>query len=185
MTEPGTILITGGSAGLGLACARALAAVPGVTLVLTGRDPERFRAEAASLGARAAALDLGSLASVRRFTEGLAADLDSGALPPLRGLVANAGGQHVRDTRTEDGLEATFAVNHLGHLALIAGLKDRFADPARACRTPTRTPAPRSWPGRRAPTARPPGAAGTPPPSWPTCAPRTRWPGGWPGAGSR
>ena len=52
-------------------------------------------------------------------------------LPPLRALVANAGLQFTRRAWTEDGFEATFGVNHLGHLALIEGLLGRFTTPAR------------------------------------------------------
>jgi NAD(P)-dependent dehydrogenase (short-subunit alcohol dehydrogenase family) len=76
-------------------------------------------------------LDLGSLASVHRFAAELGADLAAGALPPLRGLVCNAGLQVTTDSRTEDGFETTFGVNHLGHLALVEDLVDRFEAPAR------------------------------------------------------
>lgn len=121
------MVVTGGSGGLGLACARALSAVPGVRLVVTGRHRERLAAAAAELGALPLSLDLGSLAEVRRVADQLAA----AALPPLRGLVCNAGQQFARDTTTADGYEATFGVNHLGHLALVEALVDRFAPPAR------------------------------------------------------
>ena len=52
-------------------------------------------------------------------------------LPPLAGLVCNAGVQFTRRTLTADGMEATFATNHLGHLGLILDLLDHFTAPAR------------------------------------------------------
>jgi NAD(P)-dependent dehydrogenase (short-subunit alcohol dehydrogenase family) len=45
--------------------------------------------------------------------------------------VCNAGLQVTTDSRTEDGFETTFGVNHLGHLALVEDLADRFEAPAR------------------------------------------------------
>jgi NAD(P)-dependent dehydrogenase (short-subunit alcohol dehydrogenase family) len=89
-----TIVITGANAGIGLACARAIAAAhPDVHLVLACRDPARGAAAARAItargGARAEAmtLDLASLRSVRAFAAGLA----NGGRPPLRALVCNGG----------------------------------------------------------------------------------------------
>jgi NAD(P)-dependent dehydrogenase (short-subunit alcohol dehydrogenase family) len=127
----GTFVVTGGTGGLGLECARVLAATPGARVVVTGRDKGRTAAAAAALDAYPMVLDLGSLASVHRFAAELGTDLAAGALPPLRGLVCNAGLQVTTDSRTEDGFETTFGVNHLGHLALVSDLVDRFEAPAR------------------------------------------------------
>jgi NAD(P)-dependent dehydrogenase (short-subunit alcohol dehydrogenase family) len=120
-------LITGGTSGLGHECARTLAEDPRWTVVVTGRDADRARAIAAPIGARAASLDLGSLASVAHF----AAALRDEGLPPLRALVCNAGLQFTRRSYTEDGVEATFGVNHLGHLALVRALSHDLTAPAR------------------------------------------------------
>lgn len=117
-----TIVITGGNAGIGLACARAVAAAdPCAHLVLACRDPERGAAAAREVAGRGGArvetlpLDLASLASVRAFAARLADD----GRPPLRALVCNAGTQVVSGTRyTRDGVEMTFGVNHLGHFLL-------------------------------------------------------------------
>ncbi len=117
-----TLVITGGNTGIGLACARAVAAAhPRTHLVLACRDVARASAEAeriaAGSGARVEALplDLASLASVRAF----AARLDADGRPPLRALICNAGTQVVSGTRyTQDGMELTFGVNHLGHFLL-------------------------------------------------------------------
>jgi len=124
-------VVTGGTGGLGLECARVLAATPGARVVVTGRDKGRTAAAAAAFDAHPMLLDLGSLASVHRFAAELGSDLAGGALPPLRGLVCNAGLQVTTDSRTEDGFETTFGVNHLGHLALVEDLVDRFEAPAR------------------------------------------------------
>jgi len=118
-------VITGGTSGLGRACAAVLAGVPGWTVAVTARDAERGRAagdalrRVASGGASGVAvlpLDLADLASVRAFPARLAA----ADLPPLHAVVANAGLQH-RDRRhvTADGFEAAFGVNHLGHFLLL------------------------------------------------------------------
>ena len=146
-----TYVVTGGTSGLGLGCARALAAAPGARVVVTGRTLDRTAGVAAGIGARPMRLDLASLASVHRFADELAAELTGGGLPPLRGLVCNAGLQVIGDSRTEDGFETTFGVNHLGHLALVERLVDLFEAPARIALVasgthdpaqPTATPSP-------------------------------------------
>ena len=73
-------------------------------------------------------LDLGSLASVRRFVDELAArDLRLGA------LVCNAGLQTTSGPKlSPDGFELTFAVNHLGHFLLTNLLLARLAAAAPA-----------------------------------------------------
>ena len=60
-------------------------------------------------------LDLSRQASVRAFVEAFR----RGQFPPLVGIVCNAGLQNVgTPTKTEEGYETTFAVNHLGHYLL-------------------------------------------------------------------
>jgi NAD(P)-dependent dehydrogenase (short-subunit alcohol dehydrogenase family) len=126
-TSDRTAVITGGTSGLGRECARTLAADPRWTVIVTGRDADRAHDHATAIGTRGAALDLGSLASVARF----AAELRNAGLPPLRALVCNAGLQFTRRSYTADGVEATFGVNHLGHLALVLALLDELTAPAR------------------------------------------------------
>src|SRR5262249_3303476 len=66
--------------------------------------------------------------SVRAFTD----DVRDASLPPLHAVVCNAGLQVVSGIeRTADGVETTFGVNHLGHFALVQGLLDVLARPAR------------------------------------------------------
>ncbi|HEV7370013.1 SDR family NAD(P)-dependent oxidoreductase [Arenibaculum sp.] len=89
MRNPKTILITGASSGLGAALARHYAA-PGITLVLTGRNPERLDAVArdcAAAGAdvRSAAADV----TDRAFLADWLPRMDAGA--PIDLAIANAG----------------------------------------------------------------------------------------------
>lgn len=74
------------------------------------------------------ALDLSSLANVRSFATTWA----SSGNPPIQALVLNAGVQHPYElTMTEDGLEAHFAVNHVGHALLFHLLCPSLAQDAR------------------------------------------------------
>ncbi|MCV7431198.1 SDR family NAD(P)-dependent oxidoreductase [Mycolicibacterium bacteremicum] len=128
-----TVIITGANAGLGLECARAiLAADESWHIVLAVRDAGRGQAAVADLDApdRCTVLtcDLASLRSVQAFT---AAYTEAG-LPPLRAIIANAGLQMVSGLQiTEDGVEATFGVNHLGHFALIESMRGHLVAPGR------------------------------------------------------
>jgi len=128
-----TAIITGASSGLGLECARALLrSDPSWHLVLPVRDVGRGGDAVSQLGepqrCTVMPMDLASLTSVRAFTE----NVREADLSPLHAIVCNAGIQVVSDTEwTEDGVEMTFGVNHLGHFALIHGLQDQLARPAR------------------------------------------------------
>jgi NAD(P)-dependent dehydrogenase (short-subunit alcohol dehydrogenase family) len=128
-----TAIITGASSGLGLECARALLrSDPSWHLVLPVRDAGRGTDAVAQLGepqrCTVMPMDLASLTSVRGFV----ANVRDADLPPLHAIVCNAGVQVVSGTEwTEDGVEMTFGVNHLGHFALVQGLLDRLAQPAR------------------------------------------------------
>jgi NAD(P)-dependent dehydrogenase (short-subunit alcohol dehydrogenase family) len=125
--EQRTVVITGASSGLGFECARALARSGGWGLVLACRDVGRGEAAAARIraelpGAQIAVreLELASLSSGRSFALGVNG--------PLRALVCNAGVQEIsKVTRTRDGFETTFAVNHLGHFLLAHLLLERLA----------------------------------------------------------
>jgi NAD(P)-dependent dehydrogenase (short-subunit alcohol dehydrogenase family) len=136
-------VITGGNTGLGYACAAALlAASDGAPwhVVLACRSQERARAAVARLtevagdGGRVESmpLDLASLASVREFAAGLTSRLAAGALPPLHGLVCNAGVlTGATPSVTADGFESSFGVNHLGHFLLVSALRPALKPPAR------------------------------------------------------
>ncbi|MCT7662008.1 SDR family NAD(P)-dependent oxidoreductase [Mycobacterium deserti] len=128
-----TAIITGANAGLGFECARALlAADPAWHVVLAVRDAGRGADAVARLGlpqrCTVLELDLASLASVSRFVD----TLRGAGLPPLHAVVCNAGLQVVSGTeQTEDGVEMTFGVNHLGHFALMQRLREQLARPGR------------------------------------------------------
>jgi NAD(P)-dependent dehydrogenase (short-subunit alcohol dehydrogenase family) len=124
---------------LGYACARTLlTASPPWHVIIACRDPGRagtaveMLREAAAAGAKieAMALDLASLAAVRAFCAELGRKLQAGELPPLHGLICNAGMQGAK-VFTVDGFEATFAVNHLGHYLLVNLLLPALTKPAR------------------------------------------------------
>lgn len=119
-----TALVTGGTSGLGQETARALAAA-GARVFFTGRsarpDERRLARLRAAAGPDAGELayrqlDLGSLAPVRAFAQPL---LGEG---PLDILVHSAGVMATPLTRTSDGFEIQFGINHLGHFVLAGAL---------------------------------------------------------------
>jgi retinol dehydrogenase 14 len=127
-----TVLVTGGTGGIGRATALGLSAM-GAHVAIVGRDRERTEAAAQEIreaGGRQVDVfvaDMSSQAEVRR----LAGEV-LGALPRLDVLVNNVGGYW--DTRhvTADGLERTFALNHLAPFLLTDLLLDRLRESAPA-----------------------------------------------------
>ena len=116
-------VVTGSNSGLGEEAAGMLAR-HGATVVLACRNQSKAEAAAARMRAAGAtgplelvALDLASLASVRKASEEIADRYDR-----LDLLVNNAGLMAVDEGKTEDGFEMQIGVNHLGHFALTAGL---------------------------------------------------------------
>jgi len=121
------VLVTGGTGGIGKATAIGLAAL-GARVGVSGR--ERSRAEAAAADIRTAsgnpavdvfAADMSAQAEVRR----LAGDVLD-AYPRLDVLVNNVGGFWAHRHVTADGLERTFAVNHLAPFLLTGLVLDRL-----------------------------------------------------------
>jgi NAD(P)-dependent dehydrogenase (short-subunit alcohol dehydrogenase family) len=102
-----TIVITGASDGIGAAGARLLHG-DGHRVVVVGRSPEKTKAVADELGVEGFVADFARLDEVRR----LAAELDV-ACPTIDVLANNAGGIFGDRTKTADGFELTFQVNHL------------------------------------------------------------------------
>ena len=128
-----SVLVTGGTGGIGMATAAALAAL-GARVGITGRD--QARAAAAAAGIRAATgnpavdvftADMSVQAEVRRLAAQVA-----DAYPRLDVLVNNVGGFWAHRHVTADGLERTFALNHLASFLLTNLLLDRLTASAPA-----------------------------------------------------
>lgn len=118
-----TIVVTGGSAGLGVETARVLAAC-GARIVSIVRDRAKGEAAAARIresvpGAMVelAILDLSQLDSVRRGADDIAE-----RFPRVDRLINNAGVMACPLGRTAEGLETQLGTNHLGHFVLTARL---------------------------------------------------------------
>jgi daunorubicin C-13 ketoreductase len=122
-----TIVITGGSSGIGLAAAEQLAAA-GDDIVLVGRDPGRLQAAVARVRAAGKGkepgrfrADFDRLHDVRDLAEQLLT-----SYPTIDVLANNAGGIIMDYRRTPDGLEATIESNHLAPFLLTTLLRDRL-----------------------------------------------------------
>lgn len=127
-------LVTGGNSGIGLETCVALAE-RGADLFVVSRDRGRGEAAVAEIRRRGASdsvtllvADLSSQKSVRE----LAADM-AARRPRLDVLLNNAGAIVGERTLTEDGIETTFAVNHLAYFMLSILLLEplRAAAPSR------------------------------------------------------
>jgi retinol dehydrogenase-14 len=122
-----TVLVTGGTGGIGKATATGLAAL-GARVGIVGRDLGRARAAAADIARESGnssvdifVADMSVQAEVRR----LAAEILD-RYPRLDVLVNNVGGFWATRHTTADGLEHTFAVNHLAPFLLTNLLLDRL-----------------------------------------------------------
>ena len=118
-------IVTGGSSGIGVETARALASA-NAEVTLAVRDLDAGRRTAADIAATTgnrrvlvARLDLADVASVRQFVSDWTGPLDI--------LVDNAGVMATPERRTAQGWELQFATNHLGHFALTTGLHGSLA----------------------------------------------------------
>lgn len=120
-----TILITGATSGIGLEASVTLAE-RGATVVMVGRDPAKSDAALAEVKRRSGSssvsmlrCDFGSQADIRRLAAAFRAQHAR-----LDVLVNNAGTVNERRELTVDGIEQTFAVNHLGYFLLTSLLLD-------------------------------------------------------------
>jgi NAD(P)-dependent dehydrogenase (short-subunit alcohol dehydrogenase family) len=119
-------IVTGGSSGIGIETARALAGA-GADVTLAVRDTDAGGRTAAGITAttgnaavHVGRLDLADQASVAAFAAAWTGPLDL--------LVNNAGVMALPDLQlTPEGWELQFATNHLGHFALALGLHDALA----------------------------------------------------------
>jgi NAD(P)-dependent dehydrogenase (short-subunit alcohol dehydrogenase family) len=131
-------VITGATSGIGLVAAERLAAM-GARLVLVGRDEARGEATITRITRRSPGAeirihyaDLSRLVEMNRLTSEIAA-----IEPRIDVLINNAGAMFAARSVTEDGLERTFAVNHMAYFVLAVRLKERLvaAAPARIVNT--------------------------------------------------
>jgi NAD(P)-dependent dehydrogenase (short-subunit alcohol dehydrogenase family) len=130
-----TVIITGANVGIGFAVARFIAAIPDWHVVLACRNESKatvamdaIRRDHPGASVSSAPLDLFALASVRRLPAMFA------GLPPIHGLVLNAGGINMKAKSlefSEDGFERTFQLNFLGHFLLANLLVKHMADSGR------------------------------------------------------
>ncbi len=131
-----SIIITGGNSGLGYQCAKAIAQSDrGWHVIIASRNLPRVESAVNKLMTETGyphiqglELDLAKLQSVRHFVR----QLSQCNIPPLKGLVCNAGVQIVSgNTSTLDGFETTFGVNHLAHFLLVNLLLPQMAEDSR------------------------------------------------------
>ncbi len=111
-----TALITGGSSGLGLASAEALAK-EGFDLILVARGEQRLRTETARLrnefpqiSIKDFVLDISNQGAVREFAKNITSPLDV--------LMNNAGLMGPDYALSPEGIESQMATNHIGHFLL-------------------------------------------------------------------
>lgn len=126
-------VVTGATSGIGLQTATMLAEV-GADILLVARNAEKLytallevQRHAGVNHVSALRCDFSSQADIRRFADDFLARHER-----LDILVNNAGGVHSKRTLTEDGIEATFAVNHLGYFLLTNLLLGRLIESAPA-----------------------------------------------------
>jgi NAD(P)-dependent dehydrogenase (short-subunit alcohol dehydrogenase family) len=128
------VLITGGTAGIGEVTARSLAGM-GATTVIVGRNPEKTAAVAQQIRSATGnervnylIADLSSQEQVRKLVEDFQHGYDR-----LDVLVNNAGAIFMKRELSVDGIEMTYALNHLSYFLLTHLLLDMLqaSQPAR------------------------------------------------------
>src|SRR5271168_146056 len=133
-----TIVATGATSGIGEVAVLALADL-GARIVFIARDEARaqatmrkLEAKAPGLGHRLHLCDLSSMAETRKTGAAIAA-----SEPRIDVLINNAGALYSDRRVTPEGLELTFAVNHMAYLVLTEALRDKLiaSAPARIVST--------------------------------------------------
>jgi NAD(P)-dependent dehydrogenase (short-subunit alcohol dehydrogenase family) len=128
-----TCLVTGATDGVGKVTARALAE-QGAHVLLVGRDPDKteqttrqIREQTGSASVQSFLADLSSQKQVRRLAEEVLSRHER-----LDVLVNNAGALFLTRQESQDGIEMTLALNHLGYFLLTHLLLDRLRQSAPA-----------------------------------------------------
>lgn len=133
-----TVVITGGTSGIGEIAARKLAEM-GARIVLIARSKSRGKVTLARLQAKAPDVahtvhyaDLSRISEMKRVAAEIATEE-----PPIDVLINNAGAIFAAWRLTEEGLECTFALNHMAYFVVTEGLRERLlaAAPARIVNT--------------------------------------------------
>ncbi|MGA7657853.1 MAG: SDR family oxidoreductase [Methylocella sp.] len=133
-----TVVITGGTSGIGEIAAEQLAQM-GARIVLIARDKSRGEATLARLRERAPGLahtvryaDLARIPEMKRVAAQIAE-----SEPRIDVLINNAGAMFGSRQLTGDGLEYTFALNHMAYFVVTKGLRERLqaSAPARVINT--------------------------------------------------
>jgi NAD(P)-dependent dehydrogenase (short-subunit alcohol dehydrogenase family) len=121
-----TVVITGGTSGIGEVASIALAQM-GARIVLVARNKSRAEATLARLRRRGTAAHCVYFADLTRLAEmkRVAAEIANGE-PTIDILINNAGALFGTRRLTEDGLESTFALNHMSYFVVTEGLRERL-----------------------------------------------------------
>src|SRR5256712_1648097 len=127
------VVITGATSGIGAVAAEKLAAM-GARILVIARDRTRGEATLKRLRERAPGVahhvyyaDLSLLAEMKRVAHEIVA-----AEPRIDVLINNAGALFGRREMTSEGLESTFATNHLSYFVVTQQLRERLINSAPA-----------------------------------------------------
>jgi NAD(P)-dependent dehydrogenase (short-subunit alcohol dehydrogenase family) len=128
-----TIVATGATSGIGEVAVLALAAL-GARIVFIARDEARaqatlrkLEAKAPGLGHRVHLADLSSIAETRKVGAAIAM-----SEPRIDVLINNAGAMFADRRVTPEGLELTFALNHMAYFVLTEALREKLVASAPA-----------------------------------------------------
>jgi NAD(P)-dependent dehydrogenase (short-subunit alcohol dehydrogenase family) len=123
-----TVVITGATSGIGEVTATRLAAL-GARIVFVARDKNRgdatlarLRQAGSEVDHRVCYADLSRLSEMKRVAQEIAA-----SEPRIDILMNNAGAIFDKRYETEDGLERTFALNHMSYFVITQILRERLA----------------------------------------------------------
>ena len=135
----GIVVMTGATAGIGRFAAQRISCTTRARLIVGARGaPPRW--------GETFKLDLASLASVRTFAATVEKEIAGAKIDVL--ILNAALGSAPAGTTTEDGFEATFAINHLAHYLLLHLLMPLLATGGRVVITTSNTHDPRTKIGR-------------------------------------